>query len=331
MEVKPHPGSHAGTNGREIWAITAYFNPVRYRRRLANYKVFRQHLGVPLVAFELAYGPAFELRPGDADILIQHRSDSVLWQKERLLNLAVRALPPECTKVAWVDCDVIFADPDWSRRAAEQLDRFPTIQPYSTVYDLKPDAPLAPLEPKHASRVRTSLAAMHVAGEIDWAGRTDLNMDWSTFCSPGHAWAGRRELLAEHGLYDAMIVGAGDNLSARAALGQVEGGVQEYDMNDRQEAHYRRWAQPFFDAVRSRLGVVPGDLYHLWHGRLEDRGYDQRYPGLAPFDFDPFNDIAPDAHGCWRWNSDKPGMHEFVASYFRTRREDGAAVARQPA
>ena len=66
-----------------------FFNPVRYQRRLANYKVFRQRLDVPLIAIELAYGPNFELQQHDAEILLQIRGDAVLWQKEKLLNLAL--------------------------------------------------------------------------------------------------------------------------------------------------------------------------------------------------------------------------------------------------
>lgn len=84
-----------------LWAITSYFNPIRYRRRLANFKRFRENLRVPLVAVELAYGPEFELQKGDAEILIQLRGGAVLWQKERLLNLAMQALPDHCQKVAW--------------------------------------------------------------------------------------------------------------------------------------------------------------------------------------------------------------------------------------
>jgi hypothetical protein len=69
-----------------LWAVTAYFNPMGYRRRLTNYKLFRTHLNVPLVAVELAYGPDFELNSHDADILVQLRGRDILWQKERLLN-----------------------------------------------------------------------------------------------------------------------------------------------------------------------------------------------------------------------------------------------------
>src|SRR4051812_27505421 len=97
-----------------LWAITSYFNPMGYRRRLANYKLFHARLNVPLVAVELAYGPDFELNAGDADVLVQLRSQDVLWQKERLLNLAMRSLPSGCRYVVWLDCDIIFEADDWS-------------------------------------------------------------------------------------------------------------------------------------------------------------------------------------------------------------------------
>jgi hypothetical protein len=44
-----------------LWAVTTYFNPMRYRRRLSNFRLFRKHLNIPLVAVELAYGKEFEL------------------------------------------------------------------------------------------------------------------------------------------------------------------------------------------------------------------------------------------------------------------------------
>ena len=90
---------------------------MRYRRRLANFRIFRQYLQMPLVAVELAFGPEFELLPRDAEILVQLRDGAMLWQKERLLNLALKALPNGCNKVAWLDCDIIFDRPDWVEAA----------------------------------------------------------------------------------------------------------------------------------------------------------------------------------------------------------------------
>src|SRR6185436_16414039 len=97
----------------DIWGITVYFNPVGYRRRRDNYRVFRQRLRIPLLAIELAYGSEFDLDEGDADILVQLRGRDVLWQKERLMNLALQALPAACRRVVCVDCDVVFEAGDW--------------------------------------------------------------------------------------------------------------------------------------------------------------------------------------------------------------------------
>ena len=44
-----------------MWAITSYYNPVRYKRRLSNYRMFRANLGIPLVTVELSFDDKFEL------------------------------------------------------------------------------------------------------------------------------------------------------------------------------------------------------------------------------------------------------------------------------
>ncbi len=95
------------SDGR-LWAVTAYFNPCRYRTRLENFRTFRERLAVPLVAVELVYGGRPELEAGDANVLVRVEGHNVLWQKERLLNVALSLLPDRCEAVAWVDCDLVF-------------------------------------------------------------------------------------------------------------------------------------------------------------------------------------------------------------------------------
>ena len=82
-----------------MWAITTYFNPVQYKRRLSNYKIFRANLGIPLVTVELSFDGRFELTNRDADILIQISGGAVLWQKERLLNVALKFGFPRTSKI----------------------------------------------------------------------------------------------------------------------------------------------------------------------------------------------------------------------------------------
>ena len=123
-----------------LWGITCYFNPAGYQNRLINYRLFRSRLNVPLVAVELSFTGEFELRADDAEILLQIAGGDVMWQKERLLNIALSALPRECDIVAWLDCDVIFASPTWADDARHALKDNLLVQLFNERLNLIPGA-----------------------------------------------------------------------------------------------------------------------------------------------------------------------------------------------
>ena len=302
----------------DLWAITSYFNPLSYRRRRDSYRIFRDRLGVPLVTVELGYGPQFELGKGDADILIQRRGGDVLWQKERLLNIALDALPESCTKVAWIDCDVVFGEQDWPERASRLLDRVPLVQLFSRMYYLPADASSAEnWTTTHAETQRESLAYAMASG-LD----NDAWLPSSVTLATGLAWAARRELLQRHRFYDACIIGGGDRAMATAAYGCFDHLIRRQTLNERQFAHYLSWAKPFHKDVRRKVGVVDGELFHLWHGALKHRRWRERFPLMAPFQFDPYSDSAMSEEGVWRWTSNKLEMHDYAREHFALRRED---------
>jgi hypothetical protein len=64
-----------------MWAITSYFNPVGYKRRLSNYRVFRANLEIPVVTVDLSFDGEFELKEKDSDILIQISGGAVLGKR----------------------------------------------------------------------------------------------------------------------------------------------------------------------------------------------------------------------------------------------------------
>jgi hypothetical protein len=306
-----------------LWAITCYFNPTGSRRRLENYRTFRRRLTVPLVAVELSYGPSFELTVEDADVLLPLRGRDVLWQKERLLNLALPALPRSCDAVAWLDCDIVFQDRDWHRLAQDQLQRYVLLQPFTRAYALERQTPLEAVDrtvPSVPSLAYNLAARMLDVGDL-FVRRSGNRVASKT----GLAWAGRRDVLERHGFYDAAIIGGGDRALAYAALGCWAGLERPFRLNRRQRQHYQEWAEPFYRSVEGSVGYVAGDLVHLWHGERADRGYRKRFEGLEPFDFDPFVDLALDEGGCWRWNTEKPALHQYVENYFHSRNEDGVA------
>jgi len=305
-----------------LWAITAYFNPASYLSRRANYRLFRSALKVPLVTVELSRNCEFELGDDDADILLQIVEPSVLWQKERLLNLALQALPASCTSVAWLDCDIVFARPDWPAAVERVLREDKWVQPFGELLDLRRgDLPLEVREDA-AHELRRSVVRMLEAGDLpeNFFSTRGASLNWRF--TAGHAWAARRPALESVGLYDAAILGSGNKLMMAAGYGRQDEAADAYKLNCHQRRHYLAWAEHF----RACMGPprwIDGRVDHLWHGDLARRGYGSRHEVLQRFDFDPFTDIEEAASGAWRWSSQKPGLHRFVEDFFRQRGEDG--------
>ena len=325
--AKPRDGDVATPSNRQaggdFWAITSYFNPLHYKRRLVNYRIFRDRLQIPLVTVELSYGPNFELEPGDAEILVQQRGTAVLWQKERLLNIALQALPATCRKVAWLDCDIFFDTVYWIEAAQSLLEQFLLIQLFRQVHNLGRQwttgedfhSQTEYTRPSAAYMVESGIpAAVCIGHQFDRRKGT---------CSPGFAWAARRELLEPHGFFDSCIVGGGDGAMTSAAYDCSDELMQRHHMNECQKQRYFSWAQPYYASARGQIGFVDADIYHLWHGDIELRRPRARHEGLRRFEFDPYRDIALDENFAWRWNSDKSEMHDYVRSYFASRQEDG--------
>jgi hypothetical protein len=313
------------TDTAPLWGITAYFNPLHYRRRLQNFRSFRRNLRIPLVAVELGYDGIFDLHAGDAEILLQWLGQDILWQKERLLNLALRAVPAAVSKIAFLDCDIILERADWPTATCRLLDEYPLVQPFSRAInlpvDLLPDnrVPLsnAASSPAFASLLAEGISARKLY-DLPWT-----NFEQASPCCYGHAWAFRRDLLTGPGFYDACVIGGGDRAMCFAGCGLRQEIARSMRFNASMQEHFFGWAEAWQDDIQGRWGCVSGNLYHLWHGNLANRKYRQRYQEFAAFAFDPARDIAVAEHGAWRWNSNKTEMHEYVRNYFAVRDEDG--------
>lgn len=313
--AREHINVLRGVNGAELWAITSYFNPMRYQRRLRNYHRFRDALQVPLVTVQLSYDGQVDLDTDDADILLSISDGEVLWQKERLLNVALKALPPPCRYVAWIDCDVLFLRSDWAEATARALDEHAMVQPFRNATYLDRDG--------RFERVRHSITS----GVADGLEPVQcLTFPSATLPGPyasGLAWAARRELLDRHGFFDANIIGGGDKAMLCAAYDCCETVIDQHALNPAQTRRYLEWAVPFRAEVGDRVSYVEGEIVHLWHGESARRGLRVRQQRLSGLGFDPYTDIAIDEDGSWRWSSDKPALHRYLREYFASRVEDG--------
>lgn len=298
------PPSVAG----DLAALTCYFNPCGYRSRRAHYERFAQGLasqGVPLFTAELAFDDRPFVLNGPAGVQ-RFRSRHVLWHKERLLNLLVRSLPERYDKIAWIDADLLFDNPDWPALAAATLERVPVAQLFDRAVHLGPDdAPqwsVRGVAWGHRHRPRTA-------------------RDFGRY-HPGFAWAARRELLEAHGLLDHHVLGGADSVMACAMFGWWTHSMLA-GLHPALRERTLDWARSFWRDVRGQVDHVPGRVRHLWHGERGDRRYNERREWLARFEFDPWFHLCDGAAGLWEWRETAAPLADRVRRYFHERREDG--------
>jgi hypothetical protein len=330
VTVRPTQSSLSAVNGADrgrldepVWAITSYFDPTGRKRRLKNYREFRRRLQVPLVAVELSFDGSFDLTTDDAEILIQVRGGSILWQKERLLNLALQALPSSCNTVAWLDCDTILTRPDWPNELRRMLDRCVVVQLFERMYHLPPDFHLPPDYKGDSTDLSGAepfqgVACFLAQGNLPAETFRIAGLSQRYKYNPGMAWGAKRSTLEAIGFYDAAILGTGDKALFSAACGYAADYATGRYLGPLARMHYLKWAERFYQDAQKQIGYIEGDLFHLWHGDLVNRRYSNRHALFSKFEFDPYTDIALNEEGVWRWCSEKPEMHEYVRAHFET-------------
>lgn len=321
---------------RDFWVVTSFYNPVGYTRRTQNYRAFRLELGLPLLTIELAERGRFCLTPPDADVLLKVSGDDWIWQKERLLNIAIEALPTEARFVAWVDCDVMFGNPSWAEEAKRVLNgRAAFVQPFEFAEHLPPEivpTQFSPHVPEGASPLFRELSFASSLASNDYfrsgarANRVQAELGLSPVSrlpiAHGIAWAARRDAIQALRLYDACVIGGGDFATSLAFIGRSHLlGIQR-PMTERHCHHYLEWARPLAGNNHTSVGFVQGTLFHLWHGRYHRRRYKERHQLLKDLEFDPYDHLRTAKNGTWSWAQHAAALRSSVTAYFFSRKED---------
>lgn len=308
----------------DTWVVTTYFNPCRYATRYANFVAFlkgMEAVGANVLIVELTEG-ASEVLPhvGGQVHVLGFNGNAAIWQKERLINLARVRLPPSCTKIVWADADILFEDPQWLFKTSAMLETKMVVQPFSHAVNLS----------------RSGHTDGDVAGgdEVESFSsvfaRSPEPAQKYTFKSHGHtgyAWAARRELLQTTGLYDACMTGSGDHLMAHAFSGTVDSACVSTTLGGGAHArHFHAWAARAGRFVDGRLGAIEGRVFHLWHGRTEDRRYHERNQTFKRFSFDPERDLQATESGLWEWAGSAAEIKAWSHDLFASRAEDGPSA-----
>ncbi len=283
-----------------IVAIVPLFNPAGFQNRPANYLraiAHYQTLGFDrVVTIEAVYPGQTPQAVGDR-IVIEATDNQRLWQKERLINLAIDDLhadPPDA--VAWLDADLEWTTGRLASRISTALQRCDVVQPFEIVELLDPDG-------QTMNRQRS------------W--KSDRRHDTMKSAAPGMAWAARWEWIAA-GLFDTAVLGGGDKYMVCGWGGADDKSIRQ--LPPALQASWELWRS----ARRPRIGFVPTTCRHHWHGWFRDRLYDSRTDILRRHQCDPLADLRIASNGLWEWTGTKPALSDDIAGYFYARQEDGS-------
>ncbi len=304
----------------DLWVVTVYYNPCRYKSRRANYDIYAASLaqsGIPLLTLECAFGDQpFEL---PESLGVMHvRSSSLFWQKERLLNIAASRLPRTAKYVKWDDCDVLHLNPNWAPQMVELLKTHRVVQSFETCVRLEQGNHLT----ETPDRVRSFASVVT-------QDRSTLEVNrYDAHGHTGYGWAMHREIFDKVGLYEHAVSGSADHFMAHAIYGHCGFCVENALKHDRRQIdHLRRWSDRFHALVDGSFAAVPGEIVHLWHGLHQNREYFKRMWIITELGFDPDRDLVSIPGKPLEWTPDainkKPALVAYFTSYFENRKEDG--------
>ncbi|WP_460975432.1 hypothetical protein [Spirosoma knui] len=288
--IKRLPPSHAAYTGHdEAVIISCFFNPTRSAYRL---KVFHQwyetikHLNHRII--ELAIGNAAYELP-ESPWIERLRTSTLLWHKETLLNKIIETLPDRFKYVFWIDADVLFTNKDWLVESVRQFEfGINLLQPFEYCVHLDRDE----TEPSYWQEGMTIWSYLKRRERNVWRaysanfadkGRQIFNQLYNKRGHVGLAWGARRELLDKQPLFDRALIGGGDGIIAYASVGDiVNKSIRESFKHPEELAYIATWQTEWFRLVQGKVGYVPGNLYHLWHGDLKKRNYLKRVQDFTP-------------------------------------------------
>ena len=341
-----------------VCGVAAYFNPRRYVLRKNNFDAFRESLlqqGLRLAVAELAFDDApFDIEEGrDAELVVSIRLTRMqgdMWQKERLINVAIDAILTDdawehCKYIAWLDADTLLPE-SWVERAAKALETYHVVQPFHRLVRLSRQYKTSRAFLNGRKKLERGKGEGQSYEGIGYLARRELTRHRTLADARSHGYTGfafvaRRSVFDSPSsirLYDFSVVGGGDVLIAHAMYGNFNGsGVSRapyYYANRLDELpsfrnHYESWARRFYSIIGGSVGYLTGTAFHLWHGDRAKRQYRSRFRILIEEDYDPVKDVRITDAGALVWSSSKATLHRRVAEYFSSR-DEGEQMGREP-
>jgi hypothetical protein len=298
---------------KKLNVIIVISNPCLFARRYILMKEFVQRIeleedNVDLYIVELAYGKQrFYVTDPNNKKHLQLRGEHPLWHKENMVNIGIKKLlPPDWKAVAWIDADIEFENPSWALDTLKILNGSKDIvQLFSHCVDMN--------QHEEAMNVFPSFG-------FQYTKKLPYSKKPVNFWHPGYAWACTRKTYEKiGGLYEAAILGSGDNIMA---LSLIQKG--KYAMNDDYSEEYKNSIYEFEKKTKLlRIGYVPGVIRHYYHGSKKNRNYGNRWKILVDYNYTPNLHIKKDENGLLIPTSECPReLLTEILGYFKSRNDD---------
>jgi hypothetical protein len=295
----------------KLHVISVIFNPYNYKKKYSLAKEFfirmEKEKNVILYIVELAYGEQqFTVTSSTNPRHLQIRSTTPLWHKENLINLGIQTLLPINWKaVAWIDADVEFENPVWATNALKILNGGNDfIQLFTHVTDMDSQNQLI--------NTFTGFGYQYCR---NFKKGTGIN-----YWHPGFAWACNRDTYDKiGGLYQEGILGDGDNVMAHLII-QHSGSVLKSGMNGEYIRFITDLQKKYTDI---KLGFVPGNIRHYFHGKRKNINYSNREDRLISHQYNPYTFITTNENRLIIPTKEFPfELLKEIDNYFKCRNED---------
>ncbi len=327
-------------------AVTSYFNPLNYQSRKDNYILFKNQLQIPLLTIEWSPEGKFDLTEKDADFLIQLSSGDLMWQKERLLNIAFSEIPSHFEYIAWLDSDIIFLDQKWFKKSEILLQDNYIIQPFSEVFYLDKNTTKELSQNRdryvdtsqiNCSGFKSRYSFVHQYKNLgDKILEDDLNLRFHVkssdklFHQPayGFAWVARKDFINQYKLYDRTILGGSDILLAYALVNGVKILREKYQSVGwgfySNSESFTSWHEKISNVTNGKLSFAQGSILHLFHGDSQNRQYISRINGALKYKLNLDQDIVYTQEKLWKFSKQelKHSFSDYFYHYLKSRQED---------
>jgi hypothetical protein len=227
---------------------------------------------------ELSYTGDFYIDESERFIrLTGDRKSNMLWQKERLLNIALANISDEYTNIVWLDGDVIFS------------------------IDNIGDAITKALETHHVVQLFTEADMLESDGSIYKSSPSYGYMEPHGHC--GYAWAIRRDTLDSiGGFFDSHPFGSNDSVMAEVFSKHISRyRLDELSRLPGLSYKYYKYKQRVDAVIDGDIGFIDNKISHLYHGDYKKRKYLSRNDVLFKYGFDPVEEIRIDDDGLYEW------------------------------